>query len=81
MAWCEPCSKFFNPRSTPDDGTCPDCGAVLEPEHAAHVSVDTDEGHDIEPLPKVPWHFWLGVAAMVGYLGWRLIEGIVWVFT
>ncbi len=28
--------------------------------------------------PKVPWHFWLLVGALVIYLGWRLIEVIIW---
>lgn len=25
---------------------------------------------------KVPWHFWVGVAAVIAYLGWRLIQGV-----
>lgn len=26
---------------------------------------------------KVPWHFWVLVAAAVLYLGWRLVQGLV----
>ena len=29
---------------------------------------------------KVPWHFWVGVAAVIGYLGWRLIQGAEAIF-
>lgn len=33
-----------------------------------------------EPAPtKAPWHFKLMVAALVIYLGWRLIQGVVWI--
>jgi hypothetical protein len=31
------------------------------------------------PAPKVPWHFWLLLAALALYLGWRLIQGVGWV--
>ncbi len=30
---------------------------------------------------KVPWHFWLLVAALVIYLGWRFIQLIQWIVT
>lgn len=26
----------------------------------------------------IPWHFWVMVAALVVYLGWRLVQGIAW---
>jgi hypothetical protein len=33
--------------------------------------------HDLDDeTVKVPWHFWVGVAAVIGYLGWRLIQGV-----
>ncbi|MCU1345857.1 MAG: hypothetical protein JWL70_2123 [Acidimicrobiia bacterium] len=28
---------------------------------------------------KTPWHFKLLVIAIIAYLGWRLVQGIVWV--
>jgi hypothetical protein len=28
--------------------------------------------------PKVPWHFKLLMVALVIYLGWRAVQGIVW---
>ena len=33
---------------------------------------------DGEHSAKVPWHFWLLLAAVVIYLGWRLIQGVEW---
>ncbi len=32
-----------------------------------------------EAAPKAPWHFKLLVAAVVVYLGWRLIQTIGWI--
>ncbi len=48
MPWCEDCAKFWNPPSMPPDGTCPTCGRVI-----AEL-----------PDTKVPWHFWVLVAAL-----------------
>ena len=73
MPWCEPCSKFHTPGTAAPDGTCPDCGGDLElGEHAAAAAE--------MPIAKVPWHFWVGVAAMVLYLGWRVIQGVALLF-
>jgi hypothetical protein len=46
-----------------DEEECASCGAVL---------VET------EP-PPVPWHFKLLVVATVLYLGWRAVQGVMWV--
>jgi hypothetical protein len=27
---------------------------------------------------RAPWHFWLMVIALVAYLGWRAVEGVIW---
>jgi hypothetical protein len=35
------------------------------------------DGSEPERL-RVPWHFWLLVAALVVYLGWRLVQGVGW---
>jgi len=40
-----------------------------------------DPVHDPDAAPKVPWHFWLLLGALVLYLGWRLIEGIAWLIS
>jgi hypothetical protein len=62
MPWCEDCSKFWNPNTIPPDGTCPTCGRIIAE----------------PPDTRVPWHFWLLVAGLVLYLGWRVIQGFQW---
>ena len=52
-----------------EDVRCPSCGAVLPGEHG-------DEGE--ETHPKAPWHFKVLVVGSVGYLGYRLYQGIGW---
>lgn len=42
----------------------------------------TPRGGPADPgseTPTTPWHFKLLLVALVLYLGWRLVEGIVWV--
>jgi hypothetical protein len=51
-------------------------GATSPPPTAELDEFDDDE----ELVAKVPWHFWVGVVAMVVYLGWRLLQGIIWIF-
>lgn len=70
MPWCDHCDRFYNPGNVAPDGTCVRCGAFL--------------GHDdaeAEERGKAPWHFWLLVVALVAYLGWRLVQVIIWAFT
>jgi len=40
-----------------------------------------DQGDLDEPSSKPPWHFWILVAALVAYLGWRLVEVVIWLVT
>ena len=65
MPWCEDCSKFWNPNSMPPDGTCPTCGRIIAE----------------PPDSKVPWHFWVLIAALVLYLGWRVVQGFEWLLS
>ena len=44
---------------------CPSCGES--------VVDDAEEAH-----PKAPWHFKVLVVGSVGYLGYRLYQGIGW---
>jgi hypothetical protein len=68
MPWCEGCSRFYNPNSMAPDGTCAHCGAfIAEPPESG------------EQAAGVPWHFWVLVAALVLYLGWRLVQGLAWI--
>jgi hypothetical protein len=63
VPWCEPCSRYLTPAALEEDGSCPGCGTVLaEPEERR----------------KAPWHFWVMVVAVALYLGWRLVQGLIW---
>ena len=71
MPWCETCDRFYNPGSVAPDGTCVTCGRfIAEPEDDA----EAERG-------KAPWHFWLLVVALVAYLGWRLVQTVIWLVT
>ena len=69
MPFCATCDRFYNPNTLRPDGSCPACGrTVAEP-----GAVATTE------MPATPWHFKVLVLAVVLYLGWRLVQGVVWV--
>lgn len=66
MPWCEPCDRFYNPNTLSAEGECPSCGGVV-----------LTEVREVEPdAVKIPWHFWVAVTAVVGYLGWRVVQGV-----
>ena len=65
MPWCEECAKYWTPNAMNDDGTCPQCGDVVDEPHL-HGEAADDE--------KAPWHFKLLVAATVAYLAWRVVD-------
>ena len=46
-------------------GECPTCGRVI---------VEVKE----QAQPRVPWHFWLLLIALVIYLGFRAYQGVMW---
>ncbi len=69
MPWCDTCDVYLAPNAVDAGGTCPTCGHT----------VDTADRIQAETINEaVPWHFWIVVAAVVAYLGWRLIEGVGW---
>ncbi len=70
VPWCETCDRFYNPRSLAPDGTCMTCGRFI-----------ADPDDEKETSGKAPWHFWILVAALVLYLGWRLVQVIIWAVT
>lgn len=72
MPWCERCDRFLNPNTVTSDGTCPSCGRPVE------VVASEDSGDDVDEPVKAPWHFWVMIVAVSLYLGWRLIEAIIW---
>ena len=69
-AFCEPCNKWRKPSMLMADGSCPRCRTVLEERPEVSETGEADE------QVKIPWHFWVMVAATVLYLGWRIIQGI-----
>ena len=75
MPWCERCDRFLNPNSVNEDGTCPTCGRPVDATRLQHgdQAVVTDDD-DV----AAPWHFWVMIAGVVLYLGWRLIEALIW---
>lgn len=87
MPWCTTCDRFYNPNTLRPDGTCPTCGRqVADPSEveARVTAVDTDPDAPPEKLRRfsdepAPWHFKVLLAGVVGYLGWRLIQGLGWV--
>ena len=65
MPWCEECAKYWTPNAMNDDGTCPQCGDVVDEAHLRGETADDE---------KAPWHFKLLVAATVAYLAWRVVD-------
>ncbi|MEM7341810.1 MAG: hypothetical protein AAF467_24400 [Actinomycetota bacterium] len=70
MPWCDSCDSYLAPNSVKTDGTCPTCSTEVDAADMAAAA---------QPPTRAPWHFWVMVAALVAYLGWRLVEGAVWV--
>ncbi|MEZ5229329.1 MAG: hypothetical protein R2710_22520 [Acidimicrobiales bacterium] len=68
MPWCDACDEYRAPNALAEDGSCAACGGKVDTSDLKHP-----------PSTKAPWHFWLMVIALVLYLGWRLIQGIIWV--
>lgn len=72
VPWCASCDRFLSPSSVRADGACPSCGRPVDPGRAVATTTDA------EPLPPLPWHFKLLVAAVVLYLGYRAFQGVEW---
>ena len=75
MPWCDDCGRFFTPSTLTPEGDCPSGHHVADPVVRDLRQSDEPGGDD---HAKVPWHFWLLLAALAVYLGWRLVQGIVW---
>ncbi len=74
MPWCDDCAKFWNPPSL-RDGHCPTCGAALAAGSRGSAGAPSP---DVERT-KAPWHFKLLLVALVLYLSYRAVQGVVWV--
>ncbi len=71
--WCAPCSRLVEERDAARGAggapCCPRCGGEL----------DASSGDGDEPV-KPPWHFKVLVVGTAGYLVYRLIWFIFWLF-
>jgi hypothetical protein len=83
VPWCATCDRFYNPNSLRSDGTCPACGrTVADPVDGGAGGVAADGAPERlrrfsdEPAP---WHFKVLLVAVIGYLGWRLLQGLGWI--
>jgi hypothetical protein len=57
---------------------CDDCAKFWNPNSMpADGTCPTCDAQLAKPA-KVPWHFWLLVSAAGLYLGWRAVQGVVW---
>jgi hypothetical protein len=73
MPWCEECARFYNPNTLRPDGTCPQHHLVAAPDS------DPAAGAERESVKtSIPWHFWLLLLAMALYLGWRVVQLVLW---
>lgn len=78
MPWCEDCAKFWNPNSVAADGTCPSCGRAVATDRPDR-DADPTWGMGPDDIDTtVPWHFWVMLAALGVYLGWRVLQGVAW---
>jgi hypothetical protein len=57
------------------EGKCPTCGQAIE---GPVTSVEPATGATTE-APAAPWHFKLLLVALVVYLAFRAVQGVVWV--
>lgn len=74
MPWCDDCNRWYSPNALTAEGRCPTCGRAVAKPGPADAALD-----EAAPAPKVPWHFWMLLAALALYLGWRLVQGVGWV--
>ena len=94
MAWCAPCRRYLTPATLDRDGSCPSCGGAVQ--HPPHRSGAGRDGADPREFgrgnggsldaadpgsERIPWHFWLLLAAAVVYLGWRALQGVALLLT
>ena len=79
MPWCEECGRFYSPPTLSSDGDCPEGHHVADP-GTGSLAQSSGAEHDDATNPKVPWHFWLLLAALAVYLGWRVVQLVMWIF-
>lgn len=78
MPFCEACERFYTPSTLSPEGDCPEGHHVADPDEASQFIQSAAPPREEEKDPKVPWHFWILLVAVVLYLGYRLFQGIMW---
>ncbi len=78
MPWCDDCERFYNPNTLTAEQHCPKGHTVDQSEPAVDGPVRISR-YEAAREAGVPWHFWLLVGALIIYLGWRALEGVLWV--
>ena len=79
MPWCEPCGRFYTPSTLSEEGDCPAGHHVADPGSDSPLrkaGAPDRVGAAGQEKVRAPWHFWVLVAALAMYLGWRLIQGV-----
>jgi len=74
MTWCDTCSEYRSSVAIDDHTCCASCGEPIA-EHGPG-----DDGETATVGQNAPWHFWLVVAALAGYLIWRFVDFVVSLF-
>ncbi len=65
--------RLVDPVSS--DGSSPAFGSVLS-------DGSSPAGGSADAVPqRIPWHFWLLLAAAIVYLGWRAVQGVALLLT
>lgn len=69
MPWCDSCSEYHAPTALAS-GRCPVCGGAVDDERGPGGAETVGA--------SAPWHFWVVVALLALYLGWRVIAFVIW---
>ena len=82
MAWCRSCERYLTPATLTAEGACPSCGDEVQhpTEHATPDAGPADAPAEVA-AERIPWHFWLLLAAAAVYLGWRAVQGVALLLT
>ena len=82
MAWCRSCERYLTPATLTAEGACPGCGAEVQhpAEHSTPDAGPADAQAEVA-AERIPWHFWLLLAAAAVYLGWRAVQGVALLLT
>jgi hypothetical protein len=77
VPWCDPCERFWTPGRVGPSNECPVCHSQLTEGQVAATA--RESAAEAEEAPsKISWHFWVFVAIAAVYLGWRAVQGVVW---